>query len=141
MKKVAFILFLNLFIICVSQDTTHIIKYMEPEINLLIELAKRQNQKNTIEVYSIQLYSSELPEKISNIKRRYTNLFSEEFIEEVFEPPYFKAITGAYLDKKMAEKKLSVIKKYFKSSFVLKREIPIISFMEYIMSNPKKIAD
>tara|TARA_A100001011_G_scaffold354405_1_gene396792 strand:- start:945 stop:1289 length:345 start_codon:yes stop_codon:yes gene_type:complete len=114
---------------------------MEPEISLLIELAKRQNQKNTIEVYSIQLYSSEFPEKISNIKSRYTNLFSEEFIEEVFEPPYFKAITGAYLDKKMAEKRLSVIKKYFKSAFVLKREIPIISFMEYIMSNPRRIAD
>ncbi len=141
MKKVAFILFFNLFTICVSQDTTHIIKYMDPEINLLIELAKRQNQKTTIEVYSIQLYSSELPEKISNIKSRYTNLFSGEFIEEVFEPPYFKAITGAYLDKKMAEKKLYVIKKYFKSSFVLKREIPIISFIEYITSDPRQIAD
>ena len=88
-----------------------------------------------------KLMSGELPEKISNIKSRYTNLFSEEVIEEVFEPPYFKAITGAYLDKKIAEKKLSIIKKYFKSSFVLKREIPIISFMEYIMSNPKQIAD
>ena len=141
MKNVACILFFNLFAICASQDSTHIIKYMDPEINTLIELAKRENQKTTIEVYSIQLYASELPEKISNIKSRYITLFSEDFIEEVFEPPYFKAITGAYLDKKMAEKKLSKIKKHFKNAFVLKRKISIITFKESIISSPKQIVD
>ena len=116
-------------------------KYMDPEINLLIELAKRKNQRTTIDVYSIQLYASELPEKISNIKSRYATLFPEELIEEVFEPPYFKAITGAYLDQKMAEKKLSVIKKNFKSSFVLRRKITTTSFTEYLSSNPKQTVD
>ena len=37
---------------------------------------------------------------------------------------------GHYLDKKQAEKKLKSIKKYFKSSFVLKREIHIEALKE-----------
>jgi len=66
-----------------------------------------------------------MPEKIKKIKNQYELLFPNELIDEIFEPPYFKAITGSYLDRKKAQKKLKLIQKKFKSAFVLKREISI----------------
>ena len=130
MKKLTLIILLATLSTSFAQNTI-IIQPNDPKIERLIELAKTKSQKSQIEVYSIQLYASEYPETIANIKNRYNSLFSEEIIEEVFEPPYFKAMTGAYLDQKMAEKKLSKIKSAFKSAFVLKRDISIAKFTEY----------
>ena len=73
---------------------------------------------------------NESPEKIEKIKKKYLKIYPEEEVEEVFEPPYFKAVTGIYLNKKEAEKKRHTIKRKFKSSFIFKETINITKFME-----------
>jgi len=114
-----------------AQENIHI-KNISPKIKDIIKLTQEKKSNKTIEVYSIQLKSSELPETIKKIKNKYANLFPMESIDEVFEPPYFKIITGAYLDPKIAEKKLQTIQKKFKSAFILKRELTIEEFKRYL---------
>ena len=110
------------------------IKHISPQINDIIKLNQAKQANKKIEVYSIQLKSSELPETIKKIKNKYSTLFPAELINEVFEPPYFKIITGAYLDPKIAEKKLQEIQKKFKSAFILKRELTIDEFKRNLES-------
>ena len=110
-----------------AQENIHI-KHISPKIKDIIKLNQENQTNKKIEVYSIQLKSSELPETIKKIKQKYSTLFPTELINEVFEPPYFKIITGAYLDPKIAEKKLQTIQQKFKSAFILKRELTIDEF-------------
>ena len=124
MKKYILILFLLISLVCLSQKQT-LFHYHDSLIIDLIKLYQLNNSSSQIHVYSIQLESSEMPEKIKKIKNQYELLFPNELIDEIFEPPYFKAITGSYLDRKKAQKKLKLIQKKFKSAFVLKREISI----------------
>lgn len=102
-----------------------IIQYMNPGIENIIKFTELKKSNKSLMTYSIQLYSSETPTVIKKIKNQYQLLFPNEIIDEVFEPPYFKIITGHYLDKQKAENKLKLIQKKFKSSFILKREITI----------------
>ena len=108
------------------------IHYTNPKIQEIIKLYKIKTKSTGISVYSIQIASSESPEKIKNIKKKYTTSFPNEPIDEIFEPPYFKAIVGIYLDKKEAQKKLRLIQKKIKSAFVLKREIDIAKLTKNI---------
>ena len=110
-----------------SQENVNI-EYLDSNINKLITISKFKKAENKISVYSIQLKSSEKPDVITFVKKKYNKLFPSETIDEVFEPPYFKAITGSYLDKKIAEKKLEKIQNKFKSAFILKRPISIEKF-------------
>ena len=112
-----------------SQESIHI-KHISPKIKDIIKFNQEKQANKKIEVYSIQLKSSELPETIKKVKNKYSTLFPTELINEVFEPPYFKIITGAYLDPKIAEKKLQKIQKKFKSAFILKRELTIDEFKQ-----------
>tara|TARA_B100000427_G_C15476144_1_gene580856 strand:+ start:251 stop:643 length:393 start_codon:yes stop_codon:yes gene_type:complete len=113
---------------CCSAQTNTNINYTNPKIQELITIARAEKNATAISVYSLQIQASENPEKILKTKQKYLSKFPNEKIEEIFETPYFKLITGHYLDKKQAEKKLKIIKNYFKSSFVLKREIHIDEF-------------
>ena len=110
-------------------------QYMNPEIDRLLKLSQTIQNDIKISTYSIQLKASENPAIIRSIKNQYKLLFPLEIIDEVFETPYFKIIIGAYLDKKMAEKKLKEIQKKFKSAFILKREISVDRFIEYQKNN------
>ena len=110
-----------------SQSNITII-YNKEVIDTLIKQYQVLEKNQQITVYRIQLESSESPAKISNIKKKYLNLFPTETVEEIFEPPYFKAITGVYLDKKNAEKKIHEIRKKFKSSFILQENIKMEIF-------------
>ena len=101
---------------------------MDSKIEDLIKFSETKKSNKTLMIYSIQLKASETPQTITKIKNYYKSLFPNEIIDEIFEPPYFKAVTGAYLDKKDAEKKLKSIQSKFKSSFILKREITIAQF-------------
>ena len=130
----SFFIYFLIHINCLSQENTKI-HYVNPEIKTLLEVAKMQNNEAKITVYSIQLKASETPEKIRKIKSQYHSLFPGEQIDEIFEPPYFKIITGIYLDKKQAENKLQQIKRKFKSAFILKREIGVEKFKEYITAD------
>ena len=113
-----------------SAQTNTFIYYTDPKIKELITIARAKKNTTTISVYSLQIQASENPEKILKTKQNYLTRFPNEKIEEIYETPYFKLILGHYLDKKKAEKKLKIIKDYFKSSFVLKREIHIDEFKE-----------
>ena len=107
-----------------------IIKYETPPIVDLISTYKAAQKNKKILVYRIQLSSNESPENIRWLKNKYLKLFPKENVEEVFEPPYFKAITGSYLDKKKAEKKLLEIKSTFKSSFIFQEKISMKKYKE-----------
>ena len=114
--------------ILISQNNT--IYYNDLNIDTLINTYKLLKTDNELTIYRIQLVSNESPEKIEKIKKKYLEIYPEEDVEEVFEPPYFKAITGIYLNKKDAEKKRHTIKRKFKSSFIFKETINITKFME-----------
>ena len=119
---------------CLSQKNINF-NYTDTSINTLLKVATAKNIDTKINVYSIQLKANESPDQIIRIKNKYLALFPLENVDELFEPPYFKAITGIYLDKNKAEKKLKKIKNYFKSAFILKREISIKKFQENLNNN------
>ena len=80
-------------------------------LNQLIQKYQKLNHYKKILVYRIQVESSHNPEKIKDCKKKYERKFPAEKVEEVFEPPFFKAITGVFYDKKKAEEKLLEVKK------------------------------
>ena len=128
--KICFIIQLS----CMSQKNVNF-NYTDTSINTLLKIATTKNIDTKINVYSIQLKANESPDQIIRIKNKYLALFPLENVDELFEPPYFKAITGIYLDKNKAEQKLKKIKNHFKSAFILKREISIKKFQENLNNN------
>ena len=110
-----------------------IIQYMNLGIENIIKFTEIKESNKSLMTYSIQLYSNETPTVVKKVKNQYQLLFPDEIIDEVFEPPYFKIITGHYLDKQEAEKRLKLIQKKFKSSFILKRAITI----EQLLNNKR----
>ncbi len=114
---------------CFSQNNVDV-NYIPKKIKDLTTIHQLHNKETLISIYSIQLISSEDPDKILKVKKRYLSKFPQESAEEVFETPYFKLIIGHYLDKKLAEKKLKQVKPLFRSSFVLKHEITIEQFKQ-----------
>ena len=100
-------------------------QYMDSLIEKVIKFTEINQSNKTLMTYSIQITASENPQTIKNIKNQYQSLFPNESMDEIFEPPYFKLITGKYLDKKEVEKKLKLIQPKFKSAFILKRDINI----------------
>ena len=52
----------------------------------------------------------------------------KDVVDEKFETPYFKAVTGLFIDKKNADKELQKILRKFKSAFVFKEEITLREF-------------
>ena len=97
------------------------IYYHNQQIDTLISKYQVLRKNETISVFRILLISSESPEKIQKDEEKLLKYFPLEIVEEIFEPPYFKAVTGAYLDRKKADKKRDEIKNKFKSSFVFKK--------------------
>ena len=131
MMRKKIILTIKIFFIiqlcCMSQKNVNV-NYTDTSINTLLKIATTKRGDTKINVYSIQLKANESPDQIIRIKNKYLALFPLENVDELFEPPYFKAITGIYLDKNKAEKKLKNLKKHFKSAFILKRQISIEKF-------------
>ena len=107
-----------------SQNGTSF-QYMDSLIEKVIRFTEINQSNKNLMTYSIQLTANETPQSIKNMKNKYKSLFPNETTDKIFEPPYFKLITGDYLDKKEAEKKLKLIQPKFKSAFILKREINI----------------
>ena len=82
-----------------------------------------------IEAYRIQISSSESHEKIKKVKEKYLSDENiNDVVDEKFETPYFKAVTGLFIDKKNADKELQKILRKFKSAFVFKEEITLQEF-------------
>ncbi len=135
-KNIIFLIhfFFTIHLSCVSQKHVNF-TYSDTSINTLLKIATAKNIDTKINVYSIQLKANESPDQIIRIKNKYLALFPLENVDELFEPPYFKAITGIYLDKNKAEKKLKKIKNHFKSAFILKREISIKKFEKNLNNN------
>ena len=130
LKKILPLTLVFIHFISISQEGVKI-DYTDAKIKELIDLSIKKKSSVNITIYSIQLKGSEKPEVVRNVKNQYQNLFQSELIDEIFEPPYFKVIIGAYLDHKKAEQKLKEIVNKFKSAFILKREISIEKFKDY----------
>ena len=127
MNKTIFTFHILSFYLCLGQQSDSIY-YHDLQIDTLIQKYQVIEKKEKIIVYRIQLAANESPDLINGIKRKYLRIFPKENVQEIFEPPYFKAITGAYLDKKNAEKKREEIKKIFKSCFIFEEKISMIDF-------------
>ena len=121
--------FLIFSMLAASQE--NYIYYHNQQIDTLISKYQVLRKNETISVFRILLISSESPEKIQKTKKNYSKYFPLEIVEEIFEPPYFKAVTGAYLDRKKADKKRDEIKNKFKSSFVFQENISFETFKQY----------
>ena len=122
------IFYISILISFTSISQNNSIYYSNLNIDTLINTYKLLQNDNELTIYRIQLTSDESPNKIEQVKKKYLKIFPNEDVEEVFEPPYFKAITGIYLNKKEAEKKRHTIKRKFKSSFIFKETINITKF-------------
>ena len=129
MRSITLITFILISFTSFSQNN-HIVKYEHQKIDSLIQFYTSLSNNKKITVYRIQLDADESIEKIKKVKKRFLELSPNYTVEEIFEPPYFKAITGIYLNKKDAEKKRHTIKRKFKSSFIFKETINITKFME-----------
>tara|TARA_Y100000994_G_scaffold245390_1_gene246927 strand:+ start:1023 stop:1424 length:402 start_codon:yes stop_codon:yes gene_type:complete len=117
--------------LAISQENHTYVYYHNQQIDTLISQYQVLRKNEKISVFRILLSSNESPEKIQKIKKNYLNYYPLEIVEEIFEPPYFKAVTGAYLDKKNADKKREEIKKKFKSCFVFQEDISIETFKQH----------
>ena len=131
MKSFTIFFFIIFSFLAKTQDEKPKLYYQNQKIDSLITQYQVLRKSNKISVYRIVLISSESPERIKKIKKNYLKIFPLEIVEEVFEPPYFKAVTGAYLDKKDADKKRKGIRNQFKSSFVFEDNISIETFKKY----------
>ena len=127
MRSITLITFILISFTSFSQNN-HIVKYEHQKIDSLIQFYTSLSNNKKITVYRIQLDADESIEKIKKVKKRFLELSPNYTVEEIFEPPYFKAITGAYLDKKNAEKKIQNIKAIFPSSFIFQDQINIMEF-------------
>ena len=122
--KVILFFLLTPIIFYAQENTT--INYNEYLIKELINNYQiGQKNKNNIKVYRIQLQSSQSEEKIIKTKKRFLKILPNQLIYEKYEQPEFKLVTGAYLDKKNAEKELQKIKQNFKQSFIFEETISI----------------
>tara|TARA_B100001250_G_C19564444_1_gene684857 strand:- start:444 stop:845 length:402 start_codon:yes stop_codon:yes gene_type:complete len=130
MRAIIIYIFLLFNFLATSQEDQKKIYYHNQQIDTLISQYQVLRKSDKISVFRILLSSNESPEKIQKIKKSYLNYYPLEIVEEIFEPPYFKAITGAYLQKKDAEKKREKIKNKFKSSFVFQEDISIEIFKQ-----------
>ena len=128
MKSFTIFFFIIFSFLAKTQDEKPKLYYQNQKIDSLITQYQVLRKSNKISVYRIVLISSESPERIKKIKKNYLKIFPLEIVEEVFEPPYFKAVTGAYLDKKDADKKRKGIRNQFKSSFVFEEKVSIETF-------------
>ena len=122
--------FFLLFSLLTTSQENHIY-YHNQQIDTLISKYQLLRENETISVFRILLISHEAPEKIQKSKKSYLKHYPLEIVEETFEPPYFKAVTGAYLDKKDADKKREKIKNKFKSSFVFQENISVETFKQH----------
>jgi hypothetical protein len=101
------------------------IKHHDLQIQELIKTYKIRQKNNKIKVYRIQLESSRSEEKIIKTKKKCMIILPDQLMYEKYEQPEFKLVTGAYLDKKNAEKELQKIKRDFKQSFIFEETISI----------------
>ena len=131
MKSFTIFFFIIFSFLAKTQDEKPKLYYQNQKIDSLTTQYQVLRKNNKISVFRIVLISNESPEKIKKIKKSYLKIFPLEIVEEVFEPPYFKAVTGAYLDKKDADKKRKSIRNQFKSSFVFEERVPIETFKKY----------
>jgi len=131
MKSFTIFFFIIFSFLAKTQDEKPKLYYQNQKIDSLTTQYQVLRKNNKISVFRIVLISNESPEKIKKIKKSYLKIFPLEIVEEIFEPPYFKAVTGAYLDKKDADKKRKSIRNQFKSSFVFEESVPIETFKKY----------
>tara|TARA_B100001287_G_scaffold49010_1_gene38046 strand:- start:3950 stop:4357 length:408 start_codon:yes stop_codon:yes gene_type:complete len=129
LKKTFLILLISKSLTFLAQENTHHVQYESYKLDSLQKKIQKLRMSDKIEVYRIQISSSESHEKIKKIKERYLNYKkNKDVVDEKFETPYFKAVTGLFIDKKNADKELQTILRKFKSAFVFKEEITLQEF-------------
>ena len=129
LKKIFLILLLSKSLPYLAQENTHHVQYESYKLDSLQKKIQNLRMSDKIEIYRIQISSSESHEKIKKVKEKYLNDINIiAVVDEKFETPYFKAVTGLFIDKKIAEKELQKILRKFKSAFVFKEEITLREF-------------
>ena len=124
-KTLLTIMFISTLYSGKTQTNVH---YTDSTISKLIDRYRSVQKNNKIKVYRIQLKSSQLEDVVIKTKKKYKALFPNEITYETYEQPDFKLVTGAYLNKKQAEKKLYQIIGKFKHAFIFQEEISIEIF-------------
>ena len=129
MKKIFLVLLISKSLTFFAQENIHYVQYESYKLDSLQKKIQNLRKSDKIEVYRIQISSSESHEKIKKIKERYLNYKkNKDVVDEKFETPYFKAVTGLFIDKKNADKELQTILRKFKSAFMFKEEITLKEF-------------
>lgn len=129
MKKIFLIILISKSLTFLSQENTHHVQYDSYKLDSLQKKIQKLRLSDKIEVYRIQISSSESHEKIKKVKEKYlSDKNIRDAVDEKFETPYFKAVTGLFIDKKNADKELQKILGKFKSAFVFKEEITLQEF-------------
>ena len=122
MKKIFLIILISKSLTFLAQENTHHVQYDSYKLDSLQKKIQKLRLSDKIEVYRIQISSSESHEKIKKVKEKYLNDKNiRDAVDEKFQTPISKAVTGLFIDKKNADKELQKILRKFKSAFVFKR--------------------
>ena len=105
-----------------SQTEMH---YSNNELEKLINIFKITESVKEINVYKFQVAFNEDRHTIESMKKKFKNIFPNDSIKKIHEAPYFKLITGSYLNKQEAEIQLQRIYKKFPSAFILQERVSI----------------
>lgn len=129
MKKIFLVLLVAKSLNFIAQENTHYVHYESYKLDSLQKKIQTLRESDKIEVYRIQISSSESHEKIKKEKKQYLNYKKiKVVVDEKYETPYFKAVTGLFIDKKNADKELQTVLRKFRSAFVFKEEITLKEF-------------
>ena len=101
------------------------INYSNNELEKLINIFKITESEKQVNVYKFQLAFNEDRNIIENLQNKFENIFPNDSIDKIHEAPYFKLITGSYLNKQEAEIQLQRIYKEFPSAFIFQERVSI----------------
>jgi len=89
----------------------------------LLEKQKRNN-KNTVRVYRVQIYSGNRNGS-KQAQERFSEIYPNLKAQTSYEQPYFKTKVDAFRTRLNAEKTLKKYKKHFKDAFIFEEYISI----------------
>lgn len=125
MKLIFILLFLFLGKFSFTQDKNDSVSvfFQDARVDSLIKKQIQLNEINPkISGFRIQLFCGNRSSSYL-IKQKFLDIFKEEGAYVTYETPCFKVQVGNYRTKLEAEKKITEVKKYFNTAFIVQREI------------------
>jgi len=113
-KHLIVTLFLSAFFNLYAQEAT--VNIDQPEaINKLLEYKK---DIKTVEIYKIQVFQSNNPNKAQSAKTRFKQKYNQWPVSLEFNTPNYKVWVGKFRDRLEADRALLILKKDYMNAFI-----------------------